>query len=52
MKKILLLLVILILAFFFLSKKSVKPAGADVSGTGPGYIAGFQGYPTSGISGV
>jgi hypothetical protein len=51
MKKSLLLLLILILAFFYFSK-SVKPIAGDVSGTGPGYIAGFQGYPTSGISGV
>jgi hypothetical protein len=42
------LLVLLVL--FFINKPAVNSTG--VSGTGPGYIPPFQGYPGSGVSGV
>lgn len=47
---ILALLIILLLVFMFSQKRVVNETG--VSGTGPGYIAPFQGYPGSGVSGV
>jgi hypothetical protein len=45
------LVILLLLAILFLVVK--KPVSSTVvSGTGPGYIAPFQGYPGSGVSGV
>jgi hypothetical protein len=45
------LVILLLLAILFMVvKKPVSSTG--VSGTGPGYIAPFQGYPGSGVSGV
>jgi len=38
--------VLVILALFFIKQK--KTATRDVSNTGPGYLPGFQGYPSSG----
>ena len=40
------------LILFFMSRPVVQGEQGGPSGTGPGYIQGFQGYPTSGIPGV
>jgi hypothetical protein len=41
---------LIVLAFLYTKKPAVNATG--VSGTGPGYIPPFQGYPGSGVSGV
>jgi len=53
MNKLMLLFLILI-ALFFVFQVVKKPAvnSTGVSGTGPGYIPAFQGYPEVGVSGV
>jgi hypothetical protein len=51
MKVLLLILLLVSLLFLYVTnKKPVSPTG--VSGTGPGYIPAFQGYPEVGVSGV
>lgn len=49
MNKVLPLLVLAAVLFLFM-KKTTKTK--QVSGTGPGYIPAFQGYPEVGVSGV
>jgi hypothetical protein len=53
MHKLLILFLILI-ALFFVFQAVKKPAAnaTGVSGTGPGYIPAFQGYPEVGVSGA
>jgi hypothetical protein len=48
MNKVLPLLVLAAVLFLFINGKKTK----QVSGTGPGYIPAFQGYPEVGVSGV
>lgn len=48
--KIIFLIAVLLFFLFALVPRSAPEK--TVSGTGPGYIAPFQGYPGSGISGV
>ena len=47
---LLVVLVILLLVLMLSQKRVVNETG--VSGTGPGYIAPFQGHPGSSVSGV
>jgi hypothetical protein len=50
MNKVLPLLILAAVLFLFLNGKTKKTK--QVSGTGPGYIPAFQGYPEVGVSGV
>jgi len=47
---LLIIILLLVLLLFFIVKQTKVPTG--VSGTGPGYIPAFQGYPEVGVSGV
>jgi len=48
------ILFLILVALFFAFHVVQKPAlnSTEVTGTGPGYIPAFQGYPEVGVSGV
>ena len=43
---------VMLLVMWLMFKKPTKKQAAVISGTGPGYIPAFQGFPEVGVSGV